>query len=259
MIKLPALNHWFSARKKKTEKPAARQPTPFSRAPDDRLVLVDVGSAGGVQAKWLPHAEWLQPVLFEPNPQSAKRLREKQPGCQVIEAGLSNADERRALQLTKNPFCVSVLPPNQALLAHYPNMQPHFEVKGQLEVSCTRYDTLHRAGTVPKPEAIKIDVQGFEYEVLQGFGDLLDNCLGIEMETHFYPLYKGQKLLHDLVDLLEPHGLVLRRLYHVPHFRGDMVEVDAFFTRRRSQFSSLSASQRWKMTLIEQVWELPEK
>ena len=65
----------------------------------------------------------------------------------------------------------------------------------------------------PAPDAIKIDVQGFEFQVLQGFGSLLQHCLGIELEAHFYPIYRGQKLLHDIVSMLSDYGLVLRKRY----------------------------------------------
>ena len=38
--------------------------------------LVDVGGgAGGLQAKWMSVAERISPVLFEPNPAEASRLR----------------------------------------------------------------------------------------------------------------------------------------------------------------------------------------
>ncbi|MCD2341050.1 FkbM family methyltransferase [Ideonella azotifigens] len=224
-----------------------------------RIRLADVGSAGGLQAKWRPHVAWLEPVLFEPSPQSAQNLRAKFPEAHVVQAGLSNAVESRKLYITKNPFCISVLEPNEVLLAEYPNMQAHFEVQRSIDIACTRYDVLHREGKTPQPDLVKIDVQGFEYEVLQGFGDLLHGCLGIELEAHFYPLYNQQKLLPDLISLLEPFGLVLRKIEYVPHFLGEVVEVNAFFTKRRSQSKFFDGRQRWIHRVAEQVWQLPSR
>ena len=37
----------------------------------ERLVVVDVGAAEGLQAMWRPHADRITPVLFEPNPAEA--------------------------------------------------------------------------------------------------------------------------------------------------------------------------------------------
>jgi hypothetical protein len=117
---------------------------------------------------------------------------------------------------------------------------------------------LYHQGTVPAPDAIKIDAQGFEHQILLGFGSLLQDCLGIELEAHFYPLYRGQKLLHDIISLMSDHGLVLRTLQHVAQFDGDLVEVNAFFTKSRFAVRSLTPDQRRKFSLLTKVWELPE-
>jgi FkbM family methyltransferase len=220
-----------------------------------RLRLVDVGGAGGLQQKWLPHLEKIDPILFEANPGEAARLRAAFPGSQVIEAGLSNVSETRDLIITKNHFCISLLNPNQTLLDNYV-IKPHFEVVGRRSVYCTRFDTLFAQGIVRAPDVIKIDVQGFEYEVLLGFGGLLSSCIGIELEAHLYPLYENQKLLHDLIGLLQDFGLVLRKIAPVPHFDGDIVEVDAYFTRPRPSIQKLPDNERWKFDLLTGVWGL---
>jgi hypothetical protein len=111
-------------------------------------------------------------------------------------------------------------------------------------------------GAVPVPDAIKIDVQGFEYEVLLGFGHLLADCLGIELETHFYPIYKGQKLIGDIVSLLDDFDFVLRALKHVPNFDGDAIEFDAFFTKRRDKILDLCDPDKKKFSLLTDVCEL---
>lgn len=77
--------------------------------------------------------------------------------------------------------------------------------------------------------------------MLQGFGELLQTCLGIELETHVYPIYQGQKLLHHLIAFLSDYGFVLRKLTPllnmgapdrpVLSLDGDFVEFDAWFTK----------------------------
>ena len=44
--------------------------------PEHKLRLVDVGGAGGLQPKWLQYIDRIIPVLFEPNPDEAEKLRE---------------------------------------------------------------------------------------------------------------------------------------------------------------------------------------
>jgi len=226
---------------------------------DERLVLIDVGGAGGLQDKWLPHVDRVTPILFEPNPPEAAALREtigRIPGGRVVEHALAQTAGTRTLNIAVHWGCSSLLTPNFAFLDRY-TVGGAFTLIGTEQVECVRYDTLHAKGEVPEPDVIKIDVQGFEYEILLGFGELLHQCLGIEMEAHFYPLYHGQKLLHDLVRLHDDFGLVLRAARPVANFDGDLVEVDAFFTRRREDVAKFSPERMRKFDLLTQVWHLP--
>lgn len=229
------------------------------RAPNDALCLVDVGSRGGLRGTWEPYLDRLHPVLFEVDAREAARLREVYPKATVISAALSDCEGEKPLHITRNLNCVSLLPPNAGLLAQYPDLLPHFEVMGVVNTVCTSYQALHGKGMVPVPDAVKIDTQGHEFEVLLGFGDLLHDCLGVELEAQFYPLYQGQKLLHDLVAFLAAFGLVLRKITPVPalRFDGDIVEVDAFFTKGHLARGAMPAERRWKLDLLTQAWELP--
>ena len=225
----------------------------------ERLCLVDVGAMGGVQAKWQPRLMSITPVLFEPNPAEADKLRTQFASATVVEAALSNTTGRRNLVITENPTCISLRNPNQEFLAGY-DIRQHLRVTGTQEVECTRYDVLYGQGIVPPPDAIKLDVQGCEYEVLLGFGALLQDCLGIELETHFYPLYREQRLLHEIIALLSEYGFVLRKLEQnkMDNFDGDLVEVDAFFTKPRSVVLSYDSIRRRKFDLLTEVWQLTQ-
>lgn len=221
-----------------------------------RLCLVDVGSSGGLEPKWHPYAAHLDYVMFEPNPAAAADLRARPDRPQVIEAALSSATETRTLFVTANPLCISLHRPNIEMVAAYEH-QEHFDIVREIPVSCVRYDKLFDDGTVPKPDVIKIDTQGHEYEVLAGFGRLLEHCLGIELESHLYALYDGQKLLGDIIHYLGVFGFVLRRLEPANSFNGDFVEAQAYFTPSRQRVRALDRSAQSKMNLINQIWQLP--
>jgi Methyltransferase FkbM domain len=63
---------------------------------------------------------------------------------------------------------------------------------GLVEVGIMRADDLIRNQRVRPPTVIKIDVEGYELEVLRGFGDLLESkdLLAVFIEVHF-------RLLHE--------------------------------------------------------------
>lgn len=227
--------------------------------PDELLRLVDVGGAGGLPDAWLPHAARLLPVLFEPNPDQAAALREAAraayPHALVVESALAHEVGPRPLNVARYWGCTSLREPDMDLLSRY-RIGPLFETVNRVAVACTRYDALHAAGRVPAPDVIRADVQGFEHEVLQGFGGLLQSCLAVEVEAHLRPIYRGQKLLHDVVALLAGYGFVLRALRPVGSFDGDVVEVDAFFTKDRPAWLAMDAAARAKLALVSEVWGL---
>jgi FkbM family methyltransferase len=224
----------------------------------DPLTLVDVGASGGIQAKWRPHRRRIRAVLFEPNPAEAARLRQSLPAAsnaQVIEHGLAARTGAYTLNLADWPGCTSLLESDPSVLEGY-RISPLYRTVARVEIDCVRFDELHRAGAVPTPDAIKIDVEGYEHEVLSGFGDVLHEVLGIETEAWFYPVFAGQKLLGDLVTLLAPFGLNLRRIEPVDGFEGDLVCVNAYFTRGKAGKPALEASKRSKFALLQHVWGL---
>jgi FkbM family methyltransferase len=231
----------------------------LSRIPEgERITVVDVGGAEGLQLKWMLRADRITPVLFEPIPSEAEILRKtisRIPGGQVVEHALAHSSSTRKLHIAAASGCSSLREPNFEILHGY-SIGRIFRVIGEQDVYCTRYDELFRRQMVPVPDVIKIDVQGFEYEVLLGFGHLLESCIGIELETHFYPLYRGQKLIGEIVDFLDDFGFVLRTVKHVPNFDGDAVEFDAFFTKRRQEVLSFPGQARTKFSLLTEVWGL---
>jgi len=52
-------------------------------------------------------------------------------------------------------------------------------------VTVRRLDTLFAEGLFPQADFLKVDVEGFEKDVLLGAHDLLANALGVETETNF--------------------------------------------------------------------------
>jgi FkbM family methyltransferase len=225
-----------------------------------KIVLVDVGGLGGINAHWDSCADMLLPIVFEPNPPEAAAIRPQieARGGKVIERALGDNAGDHLLKVTRSLGCTSLLQPNASFLKRY-SIFPAFSITHDVTISCVRYDWLFEQGEVPAPDVIKIDVQGFEFQVLAGFGNLLDKCLGVQLEAHLYPIYEGQKLLQDLVELLGRHGLVLRQMTPVDHFDGDLVEVDAWFTCDLERLKTLSEVELQKLGIIESVWALPPR
>lgn len=222
--------------------------------------VIDIGSADGIQHHWetflFSDDKKFNYFLFEPSKKEAEKLTTRYKNfsnVKILEFALGNNNNNRSLNITVSEQCSSVRKPNMNILQKYP-VSIMFEVKEKREVSFYRYDDLYKKSIVPSPDFIKIDVQGFEYEVIEGFGDLIRKCIGIELEAHFYEVYIGQKLLGDIVNLLLSHGLYLRDIRPQWSFGNDLVEVNAIFTQSIEKLTE--QSQKNKLKLIESVLQL---
>ena len=56
---------------------------------------------------------------------------------------------------------------------------------------------------------LKIDTQGYEFQVLQGCQKILEKFKGILVEVSLVELYEGQKKWLEIVDLIQSHGFKL--------------------------------------------------
>lgn len=230
---------------------------------DDVLVMVDVGAAGDIPTEWKAVRAQILPVLFEPHQELAAALAESHrtsdpatvPPAQIYSCALYNRDTTLPVHVTRFSDCSSLLRPDPARLAGFA-VAPLFEVVRQAEAACRRYDSLHAKEGAPLPDVIKIDVQGVEYEVLEGFGGLLDHCVAITLETHTIPIYEGQKTIGDILGLMDRWGFELRRLQPQDSFDGVAVEYNAFFTRRVHCLPEPIEGALRKLRLAEEVWNL---
>lgn len=82
------------------------------------------------------------------------------------------------------------------------------------------------------PALMKIDVQGFELEVLRGSSEMLDLFDVILVECSYVELYKGQALASDVVSWLAARGFGLRGVFnqHIGAERGP-IQADFVFEK----------------------------
>nr|WP_300988344.1 FkbM family methyltransferase [Thiocapsa sp.] len=107
------------------------------------------------------------------------------------------------------------------------------EESGELRVPIKRLDACHP--TPPKrPAQLKIDVQGFELEVLKGATDLLPNVDAVYVEASYVELYEGQALHEEIEHFLIEAGYNLDGRFNTHVHQGEPVQADLLFRRRTS-------------------------
>jgi FkbM family methyltransferase len=80
---------------------------------------------------------------------------------------------------------------------------------------------------------LKIDTQGYEWQVLNGAIETIPKVRGIQMELSLVPLYEGQKLWMESIERLGSMGFNLWAFepVFVDHRDGRTLQVDATFFR----------------------------
>jgi Methyltransferase FkbM domain len=98
-----------------------------------------------------------------------------------------------------------------------------------------RIDTLIDEGLAP-PDFAKLDVQGYELEVLAGFEKHLPSCQWLQLELSLLPIAPGGALLHEVLGYLKERGFVMfdvNELIRAPS-DGAVWQIDALFCREDS-------------------------
>jgi FkbM family methyltransferase len=203
---------------------------PFTTPP----VFYDIGCRGGVEKFWqgLIDTDKVIAYGFDPDVGHCKKLSDKDQKSNFIPVALSNYTGTSDFYITRNSGCCSCKEPRIDFLQQYPYTVDSFNVKKKTTINVTTLNNLISQNEIKPPNYLKIDVQGLEYEVLEGCSEHLHNVYGIKLETHFQPLYEGEKTFFEIYNLLvNKYGFMLRQLNNISYYDGDQLEYDAFFTR----------------------------
>ncbi len=99
------------------------------------------------------------------------------------------------------------------------------------EVPVIPLDLLVAREKLPAPDLIKLDVQGYELEVLRGGEQCLQHARAVLCEVSFAKFYEGQPLFHEVVAFLGARGFSLHALGESTPLGILLVQTDALFLR----------------------------
>lgn len=169
---------------------------------------------------------------FEPLHWAAKVYRQVFLGDSAVnlyEVAISPASENLKLHVSKRDDSSSLLPIGKKQTLLFPGT----ELNHVLEVSTGPLSHYLGGESILEPALLKIDVQGFESEVLIGCDELLHKFSYVYCEMSFVELYDGQKLSDYVCAWMNEKSYRLLGIYNVAYAdNGESIQADFLFQRR---------------------------
>ena len=164
---------------------------------ENKILFIDIGAAIQIIPRWKKiDKKNLNYILFEPNKAEAKFLKLNKKyynDYTIYESALGERKEKLELNITKGSYQSSILKPNFKFINEFPNSD-RFKIVKKVKILTNTLDSFK----INNVDFIKIDAQGFDYEVLKGSTKALEDAIGLEIEVEFADMYKKQKLFGDI-------------------------------------------------------------
>lgn len=195
-------------------------------------LVIDAGANVGQFSLLARHeAPRAQIIAFEPLPEPAARYRRlfaDDPRVTLHEAALGPQAGTAEIHLSAKADSSSLLPIGEEQVRRFPGTQ---EV-GVLTVQVAPLTQFLRPQDIPAASLLKIDVQGFEQQVLDSAGPLLGRIGAIYVELSFVKFYEGQPLAAEVEARLEKDGFRKLETHNLVHAQDGLpLQADMLFVR----------------------------
>jgi FkbM family methyltransferase len=201
-------------------------------------VVFDVGANIGQFGQELRDAGFQGRIVsFEPSAAAhaslSKRGRRDANWVVAPRMAIGDRDGTIALNIAGNSVSSSILP----MLPAHENAAPPSRYLGSETVELRTLDSVSKEFAADNERIfLKLDVQGFEYKVLQGAEKFLRRVTGIQIELSLVPLYEGEHLFHTMLHDLEERGYEIWSMtpVFVDPDTSRLLQVDGIFFRKEA-------------------------
>jgi FkbM family methyltransferase len=206
--------------------------------PDLKVCLYDIGAAGGIEKTFRPLLKLnnFKAFGFEPGEDDQNNF-DADPEIKTYPIAIAGTKGNRELYITRLSHCSSLYPPNLSLLHEFP-ISDFFEVTHRTTIDVISIEDFLSDFNVDKPDYLKIDVQGAEFEILSNQNTIVKNLVGIYLETRLREAYKGESLFHDVHPFLLNLGFRLISCKSSPFFSGEVIELNVAYVKNIDCFTT---------------------
>jgi len=222
------------------------------------LSCLDIGARGGVTSDIEPLGDAASVYGFEPDADECERLNDgpastdhPYASLEFLPFALGPRRERRTLNIMQHEGASSLLEPDPSFKERFKTRSAYFDVKRKVAVDTVPLDDVIDERGLDNPVYMKIDVEGFELEILKGAEKLLgSSLLAIRSEIVFTSPRIAQPDFGEIAAYLKPFEMMpMGFLYLVdwrsqsskkhprkakgpiPYSRGQTIHGDVVFLR----------------------------
>lgn len=172
-------------------------------------LVIDVGANAGQYAERLRASGYTGRIVsFEPLSQAFAELSRNaaaDPAWDCLNVALGDADTTATIHVSADSFSSSLLSATPVLEQSAPQA---VQLRDESVNVCTLASQASRIQLPEHTSLLKMDVQGFERQVLEGARRVLDRVPLVELELSVREMYRGQDLYLDVLSLLGDMGYV---------------------------------------------------
>lgn len=174
-------------------------------------LVIDVGADIGQYSKLLLKLGYKGKIVsFEPILKSYQKLEQSAknyPNWQTLNYALGDKEGDSFINVASNEGRSSSI---RKMQKNHEEAAPNSIISHQEKITIKRLDDLYKSFFKTNDRVfMKIDTQGFEWNVLNGGAKFCDYVLGLQVEMSFVELYEGQVLFHELKQYIENMGFTL--------------------------------------------------
>lgn len=160
-----------------------------------KFFLIDVGASGGIEDFWFVFGDRLKAIGFDPLVAEVKRLNKENTNKNVryIDAFITNMKNKGLLKNKRSIIASNLFSRSSAVIAtklkKYNYVQEQFNagkrvIYSKNKITIDEYVREHPNEFI---DFIKIDTDGYDFDVLKGADKTLDNqVLGLSVEAQFH-------------------------------------------------------------------------
>ncbi len=196
--------------------------------------IVDVGANRGqfalISRKTFPQAKIHSFEPLEEPAQIFKKIFSNDRDVTLYPFAIGREKTTATIHITRDDDSSSLLP----ITKTQSSMFPVATEKETRQVTVLPLSQALGATSIPLASLLKIDVQGFELEVLKGCEDLLNKYSHLYIECSFIEVYEGQALAHQIIAWLEQRNFILNGIYNMDYEKkGRAIQGDFLFTHKQ--------------------------